>query len=31
VTKIYVGCAHTEADVEHTLGVFKAALETVGR
>ncbi len=29
-TKIYVSCAHTEADVEHTLGVFKAALEAVG-
>jgi glutamate-1-semialdehyde 2,1-aminomutase len=30
-SKIYVSCAHTEADVERTLGVFKAALETVGR
>jgi glutamate-1-semialdehyde 2,1-aminomutase len=30
VTKIYVSCAHTEADVERTLAVFEAALETVG-
>jgi glutamate-1-semialdehyde 2,1-aminomutase len=30
-TKIYVSCAHTDADVEHTLGVFRAALEAVGR
>jgi glutamate-1-semialdehyde 2,1-aminomutase len=30
-TKIYVSCAHTEADVERTLGVFRAALEAVGR
>jgi glutamate-1-semialdehyde 2,1-aminomutase len=29
VTKIYVSCAHTEADVDRTLGVFEAALETV--
>ena len=26
VTKIYVSCAHTEANVERTLAVFKAAL-----
>jgi glutamate-1-semialdehyde 2,1-aminomutase len=30
-TKVYVSCAHTEADVERTLPVFRAALETVGR
>jgi glutamate-1-semialdehyde 2,1-aminomutase len=30
-SKIYVSCAHTDADVEHTLGVFRAALEAVGR
>ncbi|MBI1737300.1 MAG: aspartate aminotransferase family protein [Candidatus Rokubacteria bacterium] len=28
-TKIYVSCAHTEADVERTLAVFKTALEAV--
>ena len=30
-SKIYVSCAHTDADVERTLDVFKTALETVGR
>ena len=30
-TKIYVSCAHTEADVERTLAVFKTALESIGR
>jgi glutamate-1-semialdehyde 2,1-aminomutase len=30
-TKIYVSCAHTEADVERSLGIFKTALEAVGR
>ena len=30
-TKIYVSCAHTEADVEKTLGVFKTALEAAAR
>jgi glutamate-1-semialdehyde aminotransferase len=30
-TKIYVSCAHTEADVERTLAVFRAALESIGR
>ena len=30
-TKIYVSCAHTEADVEKTLSVFKSALEAAAR
>ena len=30
-TKIYFSCAHTEADVAATLGVFKSALEAAGR
>jgi glutamate-1-semialdehyde 2,1-aminomutase len=30
-TKLYVSCAHTEADVDRTLGVFKSALEAAAR
>jgi glutamate-1-semialdehyde 2,1-aminomutase len=30
-SKIYVSCAHTEADVERTLGIFRAALEAAAR
>ena len=30
-TKIYFSCAHTEADVAATLGVFKSALEAAAR
>src|SRR5687768_1112436 len=30
-TKIYFSCAHTEADVAATLGVFKSALEAASR
>ena len=28
-TKIYVSCAHTEADVERTVEVFRAALSAI--
>jgi hypothetical protein len=30
-SKIYVSVAHDESDVEHTLVVFKEALEAVAR
>jgi glutamate-1-semialdehyde 2,1-aminomutase len=30
-SKIYVSCAHTVADVERTLAVFRTALEAAGR